>query len=179
MSLGDAYDRVGRDEDARRELKRASDEHLGQAPPYGEDALAARERWGRFLLAHGELADAEVQLRETLGQARGRSLVQIALAQGDIARLDIARHDASAAVRDAQTAVDQFDHVQGFWDVRTGPYLWRTYAQALLLAGAAGNARLWAQKALAASVQYDAPESASISEARALVEAAAASKPSD
>jgi serine/threonine-protein kinase len=179
MSLGDAYDRVGRDEDARRELESALDGQLGQASPSGEDVLAARERWGRFLLAHGELAGAEVQLRETLGQARGRSLVQIALAQGDIARLDIARHDESAAARDAQLAVDQFEHVQGFWDVRSGPYLWCIYAQALLLAGDPGNAQLWAQKALAASVQYDAPESASIREARALVAAAAASKPSD
>jgi serine/threonine-protein kinase len=117
MSLGDAYDRVGRDEDARRELESALDGQLGQASPSGEDVLAARERWGRFLLAHGELAGAEVQLRETLGQARGRSLVQIALAQGDIARLDIARHDASAAARDAQLAVDQFELVQGFWAV--------------------------------------------------------------
>ncbi len=178
LALGDAYDKVGRTEDARRALKSALDWRVQRNPPDIQPVMQVRERWGRFLLAQGDLAGAEAQFHEVLAQAHGRKFAQIALAQGGVARLDIARHDAPLALRDAQQAVDLFERVEGFRDVRVGPYLWRVYAQALLQAGDAANARRWAQKALDASIQYDAPESASISEARVLVKAAAESKPS-
>jgi serine/threonine-protein kinase len=177
LALGDAYDKAGRTEEARRALKAALDWRVQNNPPDIQPVMQIRERWGRFLLAQGDLAGAEAQFQEVLAQAHGRRFAQIALAQGGLARLDIARHDVTSAVRDAKKAVDLFDDVQGFRDVRVGPYLWRVYAQALLQAGDPRDARVWAQKALNASVQYDAPESASISEARALLAATAEGQP--
>ncbi len=90
-----------------------------------------------------------------------------------MARLALERHDTEGAVRDAKDAVDLFDGVEGFRDVRFGPYLWRVYAQALLQAGDAPTARIWAQRALEASVQYEVPESPSIEEARGPIKATA------
>jgi len=172
LALGDAYDKAGRTEDARLALKSALDWRVKENPPDIQPVLQIRERWGRFLLEHDDLAGGEAQFQEVLLQSHGRKLAQIALAQGGMARLDIARNDAPAAVRDARKAVELFDQVEGFRDVRVGPYLWRIYGEALLRAGDPGAARLWAQKALDSSVQYDAPDSASISRARALLSSA-------
>jgi len=55
--------------------------------------------------------------------------------------------------------------------VRMGPYLWRICARAERLAGNSGAAQAWARRALEASLRYDAPESAAIEEARALLSA--------
>jgi len=171
LTLGDAYARAGRTEDARRTLKAALDDRVRQGPADSQAVLAARERWGRFLLTQGDLEGAETQFREVVAQAHERKLAHVALALGGLASLDLARGEAAAAVHDARAGADLFDHVEGFRDVRMGPYLWRICARAERLAGNSGAAQAWARRALEASLRYDAPESAAIEEARALLSA--------
>jgi len=174
FALGNAYDNAGRTEDARRTLNDVLEQRVKAGPPDYIPVLQIRERWGRFLLIQGDTQGAEAQFREVLSQARGRPLAHAALAQAGMARLDLARHEVPSAVQEARKAVDMFDHVIGFRDVRMGPYVWCVYAQALLAAADSGAALTWAQKALDASLIYDAPESADIKKARELVQAASA-----
>jgi len=166
LTLGDAYDRAGRAEDARNALKLSLDERLAKDPPGAQPTLAIRERWGRFLLEQGDVAGAEAQFREVLDQAHNRKFAHEALALGGMARIALAKGDAATAREAAQKAVDLFDHVEGFRDVRMGPYLWQVNAQSLLLSGDPNEARKWAQKALDADLRYDAPDSPDIARAR-------------
>jgi serine/threonine-protein kinase len=167
LTLGDAYDRAGRAADARRELQTALEDRIARSTPDFQPLLAARERWGRFLLRQGDTAAAEAQFREIVAQAHGHQWAHVALAYGGLARLAMLRHDNAEAVRAAATAVDMFEHVEGFRDVRMGPTLWRINAEVLLLSGDPSSAHRWAQKAVEADLQYDDPSSAELAEARA------------
>jgi tetratricopeptide (TPR) repeat protein len=170
--LGDAYDRAGRIEDARRALKASLDDHVAKSAAGDPRLLQVRERWGRFLSTQGDLPGAEAQFREVLAQAHGRPLVHIALAYGGLARLALAARDPQAALAASREAVTRFDHATGgIIDVRGGPYLWLIHAAALRQSGDAKGARDWAQKALEASRRYDDPSSATIKAAEAAVRA--------
>jgi serine/threonine-protein kinase len=175
MTLGDAYDRAGRAREARTSLKQSFDERIAKDPRDNQGTLAVRERWGRFLLDQGDVAGAEAQFREVLDQAHNRKFAHEALALGGMARIALAKGEETAAREAAQKAVDLFDHVEGFRDVRMGPYLWQVYAQALLVAGEPGEARKWAQRALDADLRYDAPDSPDIAKARETLLATAGS----
>ncbi len=94
--LGDAYDRAGRTEEARRALKSSLDGQVANRAPDNPDVMAIRERWGRFLLTQGDRDGAAEQFREVLAQAHGRPLVHIALAYGGLGRLALAGHDGAA-----------------------------------------------------------------------------------
>jgi tetratricopeptide (TPR) repeat protein/predicted Ser/Thr protein kinase len=179
MTLGDAYDRSGRTQEARNSLKQSFDERVAKDPRDNQGTLAVRERWGRFLLEHGELAGAEEQFREVLDQGHNRKFAHEALALGGMARIALAKGDAAAARETAQKAVDLFDHVEGFRDVRMGPYLWQVNAQALLAAGDPNEARKWAQKTLDADLRYDAPDSPDITKARETLLATARAAPAE
>jgi tetratricopeptide (TPR) repeat protein len=168
-TLGDAYSRAGRVDDARRVLKAAFDERIASNPPDFQPLLAIRERWGRFLLSQGDLAGATAQFQEVVQQAHGRTLVHVALAYGGIARVALARGDISGALTASGEAVGRFDTVTGFRDVRMGPYLWLIHSETLRKNGDARHAREWAQRALEASRRYDHPFAASIAEAEAAV----------
>ena len=85
LLLGNAYDLVGRGEDARRTLKSVLEDRIRVGPPDFQALLAARERWGRFLLTHGDANGARDQFLAILAQAHGRRLSHIALAQGGLA----------------------------------------------------------------------------------------------
>ncbi len=159
LTLGDAYDRAGRVEDARRVLKASFDETIARDPVESSAALAARERWGRFLLSQGELAGAAEQFREVFAHARGRNLAPVALAHGDQARLLLARGDAAAALVASAEAVKTLEGIVGLHDVRIEPYLWRIHADALAAAGQIADAGKFADRALAASRRYDDPSS--------------------
>ena len=171
--LGDAYDRAGRTEEARRALKSSLDGQVANRAPDNPDVMAIRERWGRFLLTQGDRDGAAEQFREVLAQAHGRPLVHIALAYGGLARLALAGHDGAAALTASREAVSRFDRASnGIIDMRTGPYLWLIHSAALGSTGDAKGAREWAQKALDASRRYDDPSSAAIAEAEAALRAA-------
>jgi tetratricopeptide (TPR) repeat protein len=169
--LGDAYDLAGRNDDARRVFKSLLDEWIAKGAPDFYPVLSTRERWGRFLLGQNDLADAEQQFNEVIAQAHGRKLTPIVLAHGGLARLALARGDAATAGVESTAAIDMFEHVDGFRNVRTAPYLWLIRADALRRSGDNAGAREWAQRALDASRHYDDPSAPSIREAQAAVQA--------
>ena len=167
LILGDAYDRAGRADEARAQIKASLDERIAKDPPAHRTVLTARERWGRFLLEHGDSGGAQKQFDEVLAQAQGRTLEAIALAHGGVARLATMRDDTAAAIESSRHAIDIFDHVTGVRDVRNGPYLWLIRARALRASGDANGAHEWAQKALDTSRRCDDPSAASIRDAEA------------
>jgi eukaryotic-like serine/threonine-protein kinase len=167
--LGDAYDRAGRSDEARRALKTAYDERLSKSAPESAPVLDIRERWGRFLLEHGDPAAAETEFRTVIAQSLGRDLAPIALAHGGLAKRYLAAREASRALTEIHDALTTLDRVKGLYDVRSYPYLWRIHAQALLLSGDFKAAQAEARRALDASIIYDAPASAAIAEARVLL----------
>ena len=171
-TLGDAYDRAGRTNEAREMLKSALDQRAANAPPDFQAVLASRERWGRFLLSQGDLLGADAQFSEVIRQAHGRKLSHVALALGGAARVALARGDVPGALAGSKTALDLFDDVTGFRDVRMGPYLWLIHSEVLLRSGDRSGARTWATKALEARQRFDDPSAASIAEAKAALRAA-------
>jgi len=172
LILGDAYDRAGRSEDARAQIKASLDERIARDPPTHRTVLSARERWGRFLLEHGDAAGAEAEFREVLATAQDRTLEAIALAHAGMARLALARGDARQAIAANRHAMEIFDRVTGVRDMRSQPYLWLVQAQAQRASGDGGDAREWAQRALDASRHYDDPAAPSIHDAEAALQAA-------
>jgi serine/threonine-protein kinase len=173
LILGDAYDRVGRMQEARTMLKSSLDERIAKEAADARTLLDARERWGRFLIEQGDPVGAEREFREVLAQTHGRRLVTTALAEGGIARLAILRNDLPAALDASRRAIDAFDATVGRRDVRSGPMVWLIRSDALRRSGDARGAREWAQRALDASRRYDDPSAASIVEAEAALRAAA------
>jgi tetratricopeptide (TPR) repeat protein len=172
LILGDAYDRVGRSDEARTMLKASLDERIAKESADARSLLDARERWGRFLLEHGDIEGAEREFREVLAQQRGRHLVSGAMADGGLARVALTRGGIDAAAASSERAVDAFEHLVGRRDVRSGPYLWLLRSGVLLREGDRAGARSWAQRALGASQRYDAPDAPSILQARAALIAA-------
>lgn len=167
LTLGDAYERAGRLEDARLAIEWALDDRIAKLSPQDQPLLAARERWGRFLLAWGEASDAEAQFREVLAQAQGRKLSHVALAHGGMARVALSRGDVDAALAASAQALELFEHVDGFRDVRMGPYLRLIRSAALLRSGDRNGARAAAGQALEERRRYDHAGAASIAEAEA------------
>jgi tetratricopeptide (TPR) repeat protein len=167
LSLGDAYDQAGRTDEARAMLKSSLDERIAKDPPHGGTIRAARDRWGQFLLDHGDVAGAEEQFRLVIADEHEQRFATFALAHGGLARVDLQRGDTVGALRESGTAVEQFAKVTGRRDVRVGPYLWLIHAQALRRSGDVRQAHDWAQRALDASRKYDAPEAKSIRDAEA------------
>ncbi|MDR2216126.1 MAG: protein kinase [Nevskiaceae bacterium] len=171
-TLGDAYDRVGRTADARRTLQAALDWRAEHNAADQQALLNTRERWGRFLLEQGDVAGAEAQFLEVLNQDHERKLSQTALAQADIARVALARNDVDAALGASTQAVERWQNINGWRNVRMGPMIWLTHSEALRRAGENAQALQWAQQALEASRRYDDPAARSISDAEAAVRAA-------
>jgi serine/threonine-protein kinase len=172
LLLGDAYDRAGRSGHARRALQAGLEQRMALNPPESQAVLAARERWGRFLLAQGDAAGAEKQFREVVARDGGRRLSHLALAHGGLAGVALARGDLATASAASETAVHLFETVQGFRDVRMGPYLWLIHAEVLRRGGQVAAARDWAARALDASRRYDDPGAPSIRTAQAALLAA-------
>jgi tetratricopeptide (TPR) repeat protein len=131
--------------------------------------LNTRQAWGAFLVERGELDKAERQFDEVLTQSPDRTGSVVALSLGGRAQVAVARHQISAALTSSLQAVDTFDRVTGFRDVRTAPYLWRIRAEALLLSGDADAALDWAQRALDGDRRYDDPASPDIAEAETTI----------
>lgn len=159
LALGEAYDRLGRTEDARRVLAAAREERLAKDAADSVSVITARERWARLLVETGEL-DAAGQELDVAFKALGDRTPGVAAALHDTrARLALARGDSPAALREARAATETFGKVTGSYDVRLQPRLWRTLADALEANGDTAGAREWRAKALEASRRYDAPGS--------------------
>lgn len=168
-ALPDAYDGVGRYDDARRAFKAGLDDRVAHNPRESRRVLEIRERWGRFLLTQGDTAGAEAEFREVIAQDHGRNLAFTALAHGGLSRLALERHDAAAALTSIRTATVVFRNVTGPRDSRMEPYLWRIYAQALAQSGDTVAAMTFARKALDAYQRYDDPASPDIVDTASLV----------
>jgi serine/threonine-protein kinase len=158
QTLGDAYDRAGRADEARRMLKAARDERIAKDAPDMNATLGARERWARFLLDQNETDAAAAELRDIVRIAGDRPVVSVALARADLSRLAVARRDARAALTESTAGLETLKRVRGLYDVRATPYLWRAHAAALGLNGDAKGAADWTDRALAASREYDHPQ---------------------
>jgi len=159
LRLGDALDRSGRTAEARTMLSKSLDDYIAHSKPDQQPLLAIRERWGRFLLDQGDTAGAIAQFDEIVLQAHDRKLSHIALAHGDLSRVALLRKNVDGALAESAIALDLWDHRQGFYDVRMGPYLQRIRADALAAAGHRDEAQSLEDAAWAASEKFDAPES--------------------
>jgi serine/threonine-protein kinase len=152
-------------------LEALLNEWVAKGAPDFYPLLSTRERFGRFLLEQGDSAGAAKQFDEVIAQAHGRKLSPIALAHGGAAKLALVRGDTAAALAESSIASEMFEHVDGFRNVRTGPYLWLIRSAALRRSGDANGAHEWAQRALDASRRYDDPSAASIRDAQAALQA--------
>jgi serine/threonine-protein kinase len=159
LRLGDALDRLGRHAEARVKLSSALNDYVAHSSPGDQPLLVARERWGRFLLDRGEIDAAAGQFEEIIRQANQRQLSHIALAHGDLARVALLHKDHERALAESATALDLWQHKQGFYDVRMEPYLQRIRADALAASGQHDLAQQLEDSAWVASQKYDAPES--------------------
>jgi hypothetical protein len=110
-------------------------------------------------LKHGDVLGAGEQFSEILTQAHGRNLAAVALVHGGLALIAIRKHDRDSALQSSTRALDVFERVTGFRDVRMGPYLWRVRAEALLESGDARAAVEWAQRAGDAMDRFSDPAS--------------------
>ena len=167
LTLGDAYDRAGRTNEARQMLEAALEQRAAMLPPDHQALLAVRERLGRFLLSEGDAEGAEAQFREVVHRTNGRRLSHIALAHGGLARLALAQADLAAAHASSSAAIEMYENVTGFRDVRMGPYLWLIHSEVLQRSGDGEGAYAWTRRALEARRRYDHPSSVSIAEAEA------------
>jgi tRNA A-37 threonylcarbamoyl transferase component Bud32/tetratricopeptide (TPR) repeat protein len=174
--LGDAYDRAGRTDDARRILQSSRDEYIAKEPD-SVWTLRIRERWARFLIDHAQAGDsgfAESEFQTVIKAAAGRPLLESALAHAGLARIASARGETALALTQSELALSTLERVEGLYDVRVGPQLWLVRSDALLRSGDAAGASQWAKKALEATRRYDDPTSATIAQAEAAVRLAAA-----
>jgi serine/threonine-protein kinase len=177
--LGDAYDRAGRAADARTLLKDSRDEFLAKEGPDSPWTLRIRERWGRFLLDHAKPGDddwstAESEFQAVLTRIADRPLLESALAHAGLARSRMARGDVEGARTESDLALAALERVQGLYDLRVQSQLWLVHSAVLLKNGDIHGAHQWADKALAANRQYDAPSSPAIAEAEAAIRATVA-----
>lgn len=160
--LGEAYARAGRNDGAGRMLKASLDDYLAHQQDREQAVMAIRESWGRWLLDNGKLDEAQTQFGTIVEHADGRTLAHIALAHGGLVRVALARHDRSVAWRESAAALDTWNQVAGFRDVRMGPYLQRIRADVLAAGGEVAAAQALEDEAAAASARYDHPDSPTV-----------------
>ncbi len=165
ISLGDAYDRAGRTDEARATLSAATQEYLAREPRDSPTALAARERWARFNLEHATAASARQAARADLEQiiadvgAHGTDTSAVALAHADLARLAIDQSDLATAGTEAQLAQRALDAVRALHDVRDQSYVWRVRSEVAARQGDEPAASTWAHLVSQANARYNAPGS--------------------
>jgi serine/threonine-protein kinase len=170
--LGDAYDQVGRTAEARALLKTARDDWMRYGPPGTPQTLGARERWARFLLDHGETEAAGAEYRAVLQQSSGAASAPAALAAAGLARIALTAGAQSEAEAQSALALRLLDATTAEYDVRARVDVWLVRADCLMAGGQKAAALDWAQKAVAAAEEYDAPESPQLARARGVLQKA-------
>lgn len=160
--LGEAYARAGRNDDAGRMLKASLDDYLAHQEDREQAVMAIRESWGRWLLDNDRLDEAQTQFATIADHADGRTLAHIALARGGLARVALARRDHAVAWRESAEAMETWNNVAGFRDVRMGPYLQRIRADVLAAGGEVAAAQALEDEAASASARYDHPDSPTV-----------------
>lgn len=157
--LGEAQAQAGRIDEAGRTLKRSLDDYLAHQADAEQPVMAIRESWGRWLLDRGRLDEAQAQFDTILAHAEDRPLAHVALAQGGLARVALARGDMSTAQRHSAAALDTWTRVTGFRDIRMGVVLQRVRADVLAATGDLAGAQRLEEAAAEASRRFDHPDS--------------------
>jgi serine/threonine-protein kinase len=170
LQLGDAYDQVGRVEDARALLRAARDEFLRYANPGMPYTVGAQERWGRFLLDHGHPQEAAAEFTAALASAHGAASAQAAMAASGLARVALAAGALPEAEAQSARALALLDATEGIYDARLRVEIWMVRAQVLAAGGRMPQAQALAEKAVAAATQYDAPVSRQLARVRAVLQ---------
>lgn len=172
--LGDAYDRAGRVDDARRLLQGSLNDYATRQAVNSKRLLGIRERWGRFLLDRPnrddhDLAAAESEFMTVVQYSDGRPWLEPALAHSGLARIALARNDVATAASESLLAITALDRTQEVFDLRMRPAIWLVRGRALLRSGDAAGAREWAQKALDTLSRYPACPGADLDEVQKLL----------
>jgi eukaryotic-like serine/threonine-protein kinase len=169
LDLGMAYEAGGRAEDAREAFLAAINMFAALKAPASQLAIA-HERWARFLLAHNDLTGAESEFTETLRFSAGHSTESAVFAQAGLAAIATARGDALTALEASNRALEQVNHIEGYYDIRIQPYVRAIRARALLLMGDAPGAHALVRYTRDAALRYYAPGSIAVTEANLLLE---------
>jgi serine/threonine-protein kinase len=157
QQLGDAYDQVGRTAEARVLLQAARDEFLRYGNPGGVLTLNAEERWGWFLLDHGEPAAAAQEFHAILDQAHGKQCAAAAMASAGIARIALAAGDLAEADKRSAAAIFLLAATTTNYDVRFRVDTSLVRAQVLAAMGRGDQARDLATQAVANAKLWYAP----------------------
>jgi serine/threonine-protein kinase len=173
-ALGDAYDQLGRTDEARKMLSAARDGWVRYGPQGGTQALGARERWARFLLDHGETGPAVAEFNDVVRIAGETPSAPAAMAEAGLARAALAGGDKAGADAASARAMRTLDLVTLEYDFRTRPDVWMVRAEVLLAVGRKADAASLADRALRAAWEYDAPGSGRVARAQDLVRRVAA-----
>jgi len=164
--LADAYDQVGRAEEARRLLKDARDEYVAHSPQ--SLFMGVEERWARFLLDHGDSAAAAREFTAVLQQSKGAPSLAAAMAAAGLARIALAAGNTAEADAQSARAVKLIDATTGSYDRRMRIDVQVVRARSLAALGRVQEARALAAEATAEAERFDAPESPQLARARAL-----------
>jgi hypothetical protein len=167
--LADAYDQVGRTAEARTFLKASRDDAITNGNPAGRITMSIRERWGRFLLNHGESAAAAAEYNAVLAAARDAASEPAAMAAAGLARIALAVGKLGDADRLSARAVSVLAATTMQYDVRFHVDVELVRAQVLAAEGRKAEARALAAQAVSASERTDAPESRRLAGARAVL----------
>jgi len=167
--LGDAYDQAGRAQDARPLLQASRDEWIRYGVPNGAQTLGARARWALFLFEHGDPHGASDEFNEVLKVAAGAPSVPAAQAQAGLAAIALAQGDMAQSDLLSAQSLRTLDAVTLDYDVRAKTDLWLMRAASLLANGHAEQAREFAMRAMNAANDWDAPGSAQIARAQAMI----------
>ncbi len=173
--LGDAYDAVGRTDDARSSLQAALEDYAAHEPGSRPAALEARERWARFLIDHPRGAQDEADARATLSgllkdaASSARYTAAPARAQADLAKLELRRADAAAAFQRIQFAEAALRDIQAVYDVRVAEEILLMRAEVLVALQRIPEARAAAGQALAQALRHGPAQGANSLRARAIL----------
>lgn len=163
-NLGDALAQLGRLDQARAMLGLAKADYEAHDPPHAQPSVAMQERWARLLLETGDLAGAQQHYQRLIAVAANKHWAHVTLAHAGLARVALARGDATAALQHSADALAGWQALTGFRDVRMQHHLWRVRAAALLASGQVAEGRALREQALAAARRTDAPESRTLAQ---------------
>jgi len=166
---GAAADAAGQGALALRLLQGALAEYVAKAPPADPGRLRAQESLARALWRQGSHAAAEATWLQVVADAGGRPVAPVISAFEGLARVALRRGDTPGAQAWIARAESAYARVAGPHDPRLEPQLWTTEAEVLLARGLAGPARERAREAQVALQREDAPASADLLAAQAVL----------
>jgi serine/threonine protein kinase/tetratricopeptide (TPR) repeat protein len=164
--FGRAYAALGRTDEAGAALRDA----LKIYKQRDASALAlatAHGDLGNVLLKEKDYIGAEAQFNEALKLSAYRA--PAIRARIGVAELAILRGDTQTALAASAQVMADLAHIEGSFDVRIQPLVWRVRAQALQLGGDLDGARALARRAVDADQLYYDPGSDELREARTLL----------